>query len=163
MASNKWLLWIVFILILINIGMVTTLWLTKPPQPPHPSRAGRMAQPPLGEQQLLKELQLSEPQAEQFRKLRERHEEKVTGVLDSLHALKDLAFRSVLNDAGDMHTSQALMKRAAEFEYTLDTLTLNHVAALRSVCTREQRGTFDSIFHEFIGPSPQQEMPAPHR
>lgn len=122
-----------------------------------------MTGPPPGAQRLVEELQLTSEQAEQFKNLRDRHEDIAEGVLDSLHQLKDLAFRSVLNDAGDMQKAQALLKRAADFQYTLDTLTLHHVASLREVCSAEQRSKFDQIFHEFIAPPQQHGRPAPPR
>jgi Spy/CpxP family protein refolding chaperone len=163
MKNNRWLTGIIIVLVLMNAGLLFTVWQMKPPFPP-PGR--EQAPPPPGVKMLREELHLSPAQDEQFRKLREQHEEDIQAMLDEIHACKDSAFRVVIRSGGDKEAAKKLMQRAGELQYRLDMATLEHLSALRAVCTPEQRPAFDSVFHHFIaphGPAPDNGPPPPRR
>ncbi len=159
MKNNKLLAWIIAILVIMNIGLMTSIWIAFRHHPAPPMPFSDELRSSAGEMRVANELNLSSEQREKFGKLRIRQREQVRDIIDSLRLLKDLGFREVLKDKVDVTKALGYMKLSSELQYKIDTLTMQFIASLRGECTNEQRIIFDKTFFKFIGPPPGNQPP----
>jgi hypothetical protein len=161
MKNNTWVSGFIIVLVLMNVGLLFTLWYMKPPAPPQAELQG----PPPGVRKLVDELHLNAAQEEKFNELRLRHETAVRTIIGEMRATKDSAIHTALIQGKMSPEAERLLRRASELQFQLDIATVQHLSALRAECTPDQQKIFDSVFHHFIAPpeAGREQHPLPPR
>lgn len=156
MANARFLKVIILVLVIINAGTVTFLWLHKPP---HPIREdGRMDTFGF----LVHELKLDDSQQEQYRKLRDDHHEKTEGLREKGRHMRDHFFELLKKPSADSADIQRLSDSIALNQKQIELLTYYHFREVRKICTPEQQKKFDDVIQDalhMMGPPPHQGPP----
>lgn len=167
LKRNKILIGAVVVLLLLNVGIITFILLTRPPNP-HGPRDQRRDQV---SRFIDDELQLTSDQRAQYRKLQEELFARTDSIMrvraEAMEEMYELVKGETPNPA--KMREMAAQVGAAETERSVS--TWEHFRALRALCTAEQRQKFDTIImdvlHQVRGPEPQggpgpQGGPHPH-
>lgn len=158
-AQKKFLLSMVAVLTVLNIVCIGVfLWKDfshRPPQPPpHHFRdvAGI----------LKRELQLSDEQSMKIDMLRSDFFEREKVVLSILRSQRDSMNMEMFNKNTNHEVVQALARRVADNEYTMEMLRYEQAQQLKSVCTPQQLEKFEELMLEirdYFRPDNQPPMP----
>ncbi|MCP4569255.1 MAG: periplasmic heavy metal sensor [FCB group bacterium] len=146
--KNKFLLWAIVALIILNMGSLGLLWykeVIKPTKPALP--AERQGNP---NKFLEMELQLTEDQVEAFRELRQQHERETQEIRRDIHRLsKDIVdelFRPQSDTALVTILSDEIGRKQAEFERVL----YSHFDGLKQVCRPDQQEKLRGLLFEML-------------
>jgi len=151
MKSNKILVAIVVILILLNCGLLSFLWLNVyhvKKRPPIQGPAFEF---------LSRELQLTSAQKAQYEKMRDAHRQLVDSLNTQSRMLHDSLFSGLKNPALKPAITSALTKRIADISAKVDTSTFYHFQRFRAILTTTQQEKFDNVIQDVLhgmgGPS----------
>ena len=97
---------------------------------------------------LQKELNLTEQQAEQIKKLRSDFFEKEQLLSTSIRAERDSMNQVMFNKNADSILIQSLAKNIADNEYQMEMLRFQQAQQLKSICTPEQLERFEKLVRE---------------
>ncbi len=153
MKSNRILVVIVMVLILINCALLGFLWLNvyqvKKQRPPIQGPAFEF---------LSRELQLTSTQKTQYEKLRDAHRQLVDSLNTQSRMLHDSLFEGLKNQALKPAITTGLAKKIAEITAKVDTSTFYHFKRFRAILTTAQQEKFDNVIQDILhgmGGSPQ--------
>lgn len=150
-ANTKWLTGLVAFLVLINIALLTFIWLKK-----------GSGQPPLrgdARDYLIKELSLNESQVKSFDNLRKGHFEKVHQYREQMRELKDSFFNQLQGPRNAQ--TDTLAQRIGGLQTKLDLETFDHFSQLRALLNGEQIKKFDQVIQEVLRTMGPGEGPPP--
>jgi periplasmic protein CpxP/Spy len=147
----NWLAIAVMLLAVVNLAFLGYIWMERKDEPK------TMQEPKDARDYLVKELQLTQSQQQQFDSLRKKHFEQMRSDREETRRLKDAFFGQLKNGnaAGDAGTAQQIGALQAK----IDLNTFQHFAALRNICTEDQKKRFDDIIEDVLrnmgrGPGP---------
>lgn len=131
-------------LLLLNVGLVTTIWLgdCNGPKGPH-------GNPPHGGLLFEKELGWDATQVAQFEALRAEHHKNMQGFHKELNVLKTQMLDLVTQESDD-GLEEVLTKIGAKHA-DLDRITYEHFTAIRNICGPDKRGKFDELWQDIKG------------
>ncbi|MEM1319543.1 MAG: periplasmic heavy metal sensor [Bacteroidota bacterium] len=133
--NNKWTSWIIALLVLLNIGTLSTIWL-RPGSPP--------SNQPV---QLLQEaLQLNEQQSNQFKTLRDQHFGATRELQNQLMEKKREMIRLLTESPTNGVHAHALTAEIGQLHQQLDSLLIDHFTALQAICQPEQQRELGELF-----------------
>src|SRR5438034_4799790 len=128
-SKNKILVWAVILLMIANVALLATIWLTHNRQRPNRGTPADY---------LVKELGLNADQQNKLRSLAKAHHEeseKIRGdIKDARHELFKLLQQPDVNDS----TKKSAADNVAKDLERLDLLTFEHFKEVRALCTPEQ-------------------------
>ncbi len=138
--QQRYLLIVIVLLVIMNIGTLLMLWIGKPS---HPSRQ-RGPIPPKHEksriEQLLKvELGFNVSQIRKYLKMRQEHRRTTQQLNDEIRQVKKAMFDEVLQDNAKEELSDSLLTLAQEKQAKLEQLTFQHFLDLKKLCKPEQQ------------------------
>lgn len=139
--SRLWII-IVVVLLLLNTAVLAMLWFKRPPQVPPPGGNAKDF--------LVKELQLTPAQQQQFDSLRRGHQQQVKDAMDGMKELKDALVEQVTKPQADAAAIDSLTKAINEKERKRETITVYHFRALRGILTPQQQARFDKILKDVL-------------
>jgi hypothetical protein len=153
--GTKWLVTLVMVLVLANIGLAASIWLKKEEAKPQKGTQ------PKGDARevLISSLSLSQMQVHTFDSLRKEHFDRVRLYREGMRALKDQFFAQ-LSEPRNAHTD-TLAKMIGEVQAKIDLETFDHFSKLRSLLNKEQQQKFDETIQDVLrtmapkGPGPQ--------
>ena len=168
-TNNKWLIGVIFVLLLINLATLGLFWLRKPaPNGGEPGRNNVF-------EFVSKELQLNSAQTDTYNKLRKEHHEKQVIVLDSLKIAKNEFYALLQRPAISDSVFNTRLDKIGKFQQELDLVNYQHFQQIRAFCTPEQQVKFDKIILEVLQrfsnaqsgrpgfrPHPGKDSPPPH-
>lgn len=162
--QKKFYLISLIILVLINIGTVTLLWIGKP-QPPHSTidgkRDGRDNQEQIAT--LLKnEIAFSDDQIAQYLDIRERNMTRIRQLDNQIHRTKRELFDNVLVDGSENIDLSPILDHLSELQNEKEILTYQHLLGLKNLCNEEQKDKLKSLMDKII-PRQDKNPPPPHR
>ena len=160
MSESGFLKIIIVALLLVNIGTLGYLWMGQgkdrghtrmhqgPPGPPD----GRFGPPPGPAGFLREELQLSDAQEADFRKLREAHHRTVMDIRGQMKESKRKLYS--LMHAADTNTSGAAtaewLDSLAAQQRRIEWITYQHFEQVRAICTPKQQQKFDEVIGDAL-------------
>jgi Spy/CpxP family protein refolding chaperone len=157
--KNKFLIWSILALIILNIGSLGLLWykeVTKPLQPPPP-----LEQRVNPEKFLENEMQLNKDQSEAFRELRRKHQEETGEIRRDIHRLsKDIVdelYKPKPDTARVTALSDEIGRKQAEFERAL----YNHFNNLKQICNPNQQEKLHKLLFELLDKTKLDRPPQP--
>lgn len=134
---NKTLTWLVVILIIVNVAVISFMWLNRPgesllppPPPPQNRSAGDLVK------FLRNELNLNERQVKEFNELRRNHFTAVSTHAKEMHQLKKSLMDNVF--LGKEINADSLSKQIGRLQAKIELETYNHFNDLKEVCGKEQ-------------------------
>lgn len=146
-------LWLVvfILLVVVNCGVLTMVWLRTQRHPQ--GRPGGDAKA-----YLIKELKLNAEQTKQYEAMARQHFEFTSRVNQESRDLHDEFFDGLKNPNTTPAQTDAIEKQITEHQMMLDTATFNHFKKLRSILNTAQQAHFDEIIqnvlHMMGGPHP---------
>ena len=148
--QQKWLLWLVVILLLTNVLTLSFYWLKERPAKAAASSAADRERK-MG-QFMVNELQLSPEQEAVYWKLRDTLITQQRPVLDSIRASKKRFF-DLMKITQDPQYDSLLSTRGQDvsaLQRQLDLITIHHFEKVRALCTQEQLVKFDTVIAEIV-------------
>ena len=133
---NKNWLWVIGGLMLLNIALLSFIWIKKPNYNPPSFLEGK--------------LNFSESQKQEFENLKADHKSKMKGLTAEVDLLKDKLYSnfstSGLTNAEIKELTIQLGQQKAESDF----LTYQHLKEVRGICTPEQQQEFDKLISEIV-------------
>jgi protein CpxP len=149
----NWLTIAVAALVLLNIGLMATIWLQR--KAPAKELAG-----PKGPDPLASELGFDSMQRLRFDTLREQHRAIVRGYREQMRSLKEQFFDGIKRQDPP---SDTLATSIARLQASIDKATYVHFAQVRALCREDQKPEFDRLLHRILAqmgaPRPRREAP----
>lgn len=148
--QQKWLLWLVVILLLTNILTLSFYWLKeKPGHGPAPTQADKEKR--MG-QFMVNELKFTPDQEAIYWKLRDTLIMAQRPVMDSIRSSKKRYFDLLKMQHGAEYDSLILARGNAvtTLQRQLDLITMHHFEKVRALCTEEQLVKFDTVIAEIV-------------
>lgn len=144
-TQTKWLVGLVVALVIVNLGLVAFLWLSKdekslPPQ-------GRDAR-----NFLVRELSMDEQQVKLFDSSRRQHFEKMRKYNEEMRFLKDRLFGLLKEENVPKKNEMVsiLNENISKIQAAIDLETFDHFSKLRSILNDEQKRQFDTLIQEVL-------------
>jgi periplasmic protein CpxP/Spy len=143
MKTTRILTIAVVLLLLINAAMLIFMLKQRKPASKGQRRGGPF-------EMMVKELNMSEQQQAEYKKMKEEHFNSVRPLLDSVRAAKqsffNLAKEPVVNDS----TVTAYSNRVAQFQSAADKQILDHFRKVRGLFKDEQQKKFDEFVQKMM-------------
>ena len=140
--------WAVILLAVLNVCLLTSIWLKQNGQAPD-----EMRRPPNGEKAadfLLEQLKFSEQQVAEFEKLKEEHRHKMDSLREISKEVHRLFFDNLKNEKQDTAKVNDLARAIANNQTQIELVTFNHFKEVRKLCDDKQKTTFDEIIQEVL-------------
>ena len=134
----------VIALLLLNFGTLGFLLLRRPPHPDGPGGPGRFGR------HIVEQLHLTTEQQRQFEQLKSAHHEQM---LASDRAYRDALqryFALLKNDEIPVAQRDSLLAQLAQIQQTKATVTFQHFADLKALCTPEQQADFEALLPDLM-------------
>jgi periplasmic protein CpxP/Spy len=149
-SKNRILIWSVILLVIVNVAVLVTIWLTH--HRPKPDR-GTPAD------FLIKELGLNNEQQGKLRSLAKEHHEQSMQIRGQIKEARHDLFKLLRQTDVSDSSKKAAADNVAKSLEQLDLLTFDHFRQVRAICTPEQQKKFDQIIEEVLemiatGPPP---------
>lgn len=147
--QQKWLLWLVVILLLTNILTLSFYWLKERPSKAAATPTDRERK--MG-QFMVNELKLTPEQETIYWKLRDTLIMQQKPVLDSIRASKKRFF-DLMKLPQDAQYDSLLIKRGDDItvlQRKLDLITIHHFEKVRALCNQDQLVKFDTVIAEIV-------------
>jgi len=145
-SSNKILVIALVLLLIVNIGML--VYMLKG------NRHGTVGRRPVGKEevfrQMVKELNMTDKQQADYRKMKEEHFKNIRPIFDSIRSLKQSLFSLVNADTINDSLVANYSGRIAEQQAIADKATINHFRSVRALFTGTQRDQFDTFIQKMM-------------
>ena len=149
--------WSVVLLVLLNIILLTSIWLKKDKSqgPPNGAKAADF---------LIEQLQFSSQQLEAFTQLKEAHKHSIDSIRESGKETHKLFFDNLKNETPDSGKVNALARSISDSQMQIELTTFHHFEQVRRLCNEQQKIKFDKIIQEVLrkmAAPPNREGPPP--
>jgi len=152
--QNRYLILVIILLVILNLGTLITIWLGRPHQHPFQNDNQGSEKENMHIQQLLKdELGFNKEQAKQFLDLQRELHNQTTPINDEIKRLKKQMFDKVLENNISPTLSDSLLKLTMEKQAQIEQLTFRHLLELKKMCNPEQQKKLQLLMHVMHGPS----------
>ena len=141
MNDTRFLKIVIVILLLINIGSISFMWLHHPPPPPPRDRDALHF--------MIHELKLSDAQQSQFEALKNEHQQSMENFKRTERDLHDKYF-SLLHSNADSVTVNQMADSISNNQKQIELLTFYHFKKVRNILTSEQQKKFDELIGEAL-------------
>jgi len=145
-SSNKILVIALVLLLVVNIGML--VFMLKGNSHRNPGR-----KPVAKEEvfrQMVKELNMTDQQQADYRKMKEDHFKNIRPVFDSIRTLKQSLLSLVNADTINDSLISNYSGRIAEQQAIADRATINHFRSVRALFSGTQRDQFDTFIQKMM-------------
>ena len=154
-TKNKIVFWAVIVLIILNVFMLSTIWLGRPrrylPGGPGPGRTDGM--------KIMEErLGLNREQAEVFEQIRKQHFERTRALNDRRHKIRIDIINELFSDKPDQAKIEKLLSELKDVQGEFDQRLFRHFAELRDQCNDEQKKILKSMFIDLLETTRQEEQ-----
>jgi periplasmic protein CpxP/Spy len=143
MNNTRVLRIVIIVLILINLGTLTFIWF-------HSPLSRRSDQSQFASGFLVKELELSKSQQENYFRLRGNHRKILEQLEEQDKTLHNRFFDQLFSEIPDSKSVEALADSISENRRKMEVLTYDHFMQVRHMLTPEQKKKFERIFDEVI-------------
>ena len=143
MENSRFFKTVIIILLFINMSTLAFMWMNKPPHgmPPPRQEVGDF---------LMRELNFTDAQRNQFEKLRDEHRNSVRDLRDHSRDLHDSFFDLLSTGMSDstkvVQYADSITSRQKQIELS----TFYHFQKVRKICTPEQQKKFDKIIKDAL-------------
>src|SRR5215217_5846986 len=162
-SKLNWLVIAVILLAVVNLAFLGFIWFEQK------EKEQIREQPKDARDYLVTELNLNNKQQQQFDSLRKIHFQQMNTDRNEMRKLKDAFFGQLQNDSNS--AANGLGQQIGDLQTKIDLNTFHHFAALRSICSNEQKQKFDKIIQNVLinmgrpgmaeGPPPREDRQGP--
>jgi hypothetical protein len=142
MENAKFLKLVILILLFINIGTLSFLWMNRPPRENGPRRGGEIGE------YLMHELKFTPDQRKQFEQLRDEHRNSVKEIKDTHENLREKLFDSMGTLPTDTSNILLLADSISLLQKQIEISTFYHFQKVRLICSPDQQKEFDQVIKE---------------
>jgi len=143
-STNKILAIAVILLLIVNIVLLIFIWKgNNRSEPKHPQGNGAF-------ETMAKELNMTEQQKNDYKKLRYDHFAKVRPLFDSIRQYRTSFFKMVRDTTSNEDSLNSYSKRVAEIQATIDKMTFEHFRKVRSLFSGDQQKQFDEYMQKMM-------------
>jgi Spy/CpxP family protein refolding chaperone len=143
MKTNKLLTFAVVLLLIVNVVLLVFMFKGRG----HDNRKGRDGNP---FDKMVKELNMTDQQQAEFKKLKDQHFANISPVFDSVKSLKKSLFSLVkaenVNDSLFNHYTTLI----SEQRVIADKLTINHLRKVRALFSGDQQKEYDEFVQKMM-------------
>ena len=143
MNNLKFLKTVIVLLLFINIGTLTFMWIHHPFQERHHHGEGP------GDF-LTKELQFSQDQEKQFDGLRKEHHQATEILREKNKNFHDQFFDFMKSNTLDSNKVNSILDSICDTQKKLEMVTFSHFKKVRAICTPDQQKKFDEIIDDAL-------------
>lgn len=149
--QRRYLVFLVILLVVLNLGTITLLWVGRPPAP----RAGIHPEGPPQQEARLKdllkrELKFNDEQIARYFQLRENHRRQFEKLNEEIRRLKKQMFDAVFSREPQPALSDSLLQLSLQKQAELDSLTYQHFLDLKKLCDPDQQYQLKMLIGEFF-------------
>ena len=145
--ENRWITYLVAVLVVLNISTLAMLWMQNSKQHRGKDRMERRGDK---KNRMAKALNLTESQVQQFESLKEAHREDVKELRKNIGAKKELKMEALTTNPSDITTlgqlDQAIGNLHVEMEQSLN----QHYNDLYAICNDEQKELLKERFKKIF-------------
>jgi|AntRauTorckE5430_2_1112549.scaffolds.fasta_scaffold00975_2 Spy/CpxP family protein refolding chaperone len=135
-GRNKWLMWIIAVVVLMNVAILGSYWWTRKPH-----------YPPQLEKIFEKELSLTPEQTAEFRTLDKVHRTKAKELHKNMESYKSGLFEEMLSDNSNEMTLDSINLKIGATQIAMDENLMEHYSELKKLCTSaEQKEKLKELF-----------------
>src|ERR1017187_9111157 len=167
--ENKIMTMLILLLVIMNISTVGFCWILWNKMEHQQSNTIGMNNPtPMQRSVIEDQLKLNAEQRQQFTELGEQHFASRKVIDDKINVLRNQILDMVKNDKPDTSLMNNLSAKIGDLETQKQLGIAKHFAALRKVCTNEQKEKFDVWINDVVkligpqGPPPRNGNGPPH-
>lgn len=140
MEKSKFQQIIILLLLLINTGTLTFMWINRPPHPHFPpGRAGSGAF-----DFIVHETKMNGEQQEKYSALRDEHRDEIKKTQEKIHLLK----KEIYDHFPDEKTMRANAHKIGNLQIKTEEVTYQHFLSVRALLEPDQQEIFDRIIPE---------------
>lgn len=156
--QKRFLGFMVGLLVVLNVALLTLLWLGRPANRPGLPGGRKMQtdRPPM-EQMLRQELGFDDQQIRTYLDLREKHQQQFVKLNGQMQQVKKQMFDQVFEENPDSTLSTELLEKSVQLQQQIDRITYAHLLALKNLCKADQQGQLKKLVAEVFkmnGPQP---------
>ncbi len=140
--KNKFIVFIICALLLVNIVFTSILWFKQSQKHEHDGDARR----PFRGGRLIEMLDLDSNQQEKYKAIKIEHEAKMDVLKEKEHLAKKAFFDLLKSDTANATTINAFARKAADVSFEIDTTTYFYFKKLKSICTPKQAQLLLNMF-----------------
>ena len=155
LSKQKYLLWIIGILVILNLVTITFLWLGKPKQLPAPPEIKAR----LGDF-IAKELRLTPAQKEKFNEYRQEHFDTTNYLSRQINDKKKEIMKEVFSTNPDKDKVHELAEEIGNLNVRQQEFLFNHFMKLKSALRADQVKRLKNLVHNSMRLSPPPKSPA---
>ncbi len=146
--ENRWIPWLVAILVVLNISTLAMLWMQNNR---HHRGMDRMERRDAGKKnRMVKALNLTDSQAQQFKALKEAHREQVKKIRENIGAQKNLKMTALTSNPADTVTLNQLDQKIGNLHVEMEQSLSQHYNDLRAICNDEQKELLKERFQKIF-------------
>lgn len=149
--KNKFIVFIICALLLVNIVFTSILWFKHTQKNEHDGKTRK----PFRGGRLIEMLDLDSNQQVKFKAIKLEHESKMDALKEKEHLAKKAFFDLLKSDTANIATINTFARKAADVSFEIDTTTYFYFKKLKSICTPKQAEILVDIF----GRAPMQNKP----
>ena len=149
--KNKFIVFIICALLLVNIFFTSILWFKQTQKNEHDGETRR----PFRGGRLIEMLDLDSNQQVKFKAIKLEHEAKMDELKEKEQLAKKAFFNLLKSDTANSATINTFARKAAEVSFEIDTTTYFYFKKLKSICTPKQAEILADIFDR----APMQNQP----
>jgi len=139
MDNSKFLKTAIILLLIINLGTLSYLWIQKDGHRPPPPEIGNF---------LMHELNFINDQEKQFIQLRDEHRNMTGELKDRSRKLHDNFFNLLSENPADSAKVNLMADSMISIQKQIELSTFYHFQKVRAICTPEQQKRFDNIISD---------------
>jgi len=149
--QRRFLIFLVVLLVVLNLGTITLLWLGRPAPPPPVLNPGNSGSEHARLEALLKkELKFDGKQIKQYFQLREKHRQQLQQLNREIRKLKKQMFDAVFSKDPQPTLSDSLLNLSLQKQAELEQLTYRHFLELKKLCDPNQQNQLKLLVGEFF-------------
>ena len=142
-STNKILAIAVILLLVVNIVLLIFIWKGKKPEPKHPQGNGAF-------ETMAKELNMTEQQKNDYKKLRDEHFARVRPLFDSIRQYRVFFFKMVRDTTTNDDSLNSYNKKVADIQAMIDKMTFEHFRKVRTLFSGDQQRQFDEYMQKMM-------------
>jgi hypothetical protein len=138
--QNRFLGWIVVLLVLLNLITLVTLWLGRPLRPvPRAKPVGPDREQLQMPQALRDGLGFDDAQIAEYQRLTRQHREEVRRLNEEIRQIKQRMFEGALQDSPTPELSESLLALAQQKQAAIEKATFQYFLDLKKLCRPDQQ------------------------
>ena len=142
-SVNKILAIAVVVLLCVNAFLLFQMWNGKSKQEPKRSPGGPF-------ETMVKELNMSEQQKNDYKKLREEHFARVRPLFDTMRQFRIAFFNMVKDSTANDDSLSYYSRKVAEKQAMIDKFTFDHFRKVRTLFSGDQQRQFDEYMQKVM-------------